>query len=81
MVRAGMRSYARYWKETFRLPAMDHDEVSAQVEASMIGGEHIERAVAEGRGIVLPLPTPGTGTWPASGSPAAGAGSPPSRNG
>ena len=33
VVQAGMRSYARYWKETFRLPAMDHDEVFAQVEA------------------------------------------------
>ena len=55
VVQAGMRSYARYWKETFRLPAMDHDEVFAQLEATVIGAEHIERAVAEGRGIMLPV--------------------------
>jgi KDO2-lipid IV(A) lauroyltransferase len=60
-----MRSYARYWKETFRLPAMDHDEVYAQLEASVIGAEHIERAVAEGRGIVLPLTH--SGNWDAAG--------------
>jgi lauroyl/myristoyl acyltransferase len=65
VVQAGMRSYARYWKETFRLPAMDHHEVFAQLEASVIGAEHIERAVAEGRGIVLPLTH--SGNWDAAG--------------
>jgi KDO2-lipid IV(A) lauroyltransferase len=65
VVQAGMRSYARYWKETFRLPAMDHDEVFAQLEAGVIGAEHIERAVAEGRGIVLPLTH--SGNWDAAG--------------
>ena len=27
LVRAGMRSYARYWLETFRLPSMDVDKI------------------------------------------------------
>ena len=40
-----MRSYARYWKETFRLPAMDHDDVFGQVEA----GTHRRRARRPGR--------------------------------
>jgi KDO2-lipid IV(A) lauroyltransferase len=65
VVRAGMRSYARYWKETFRLPAMDHDEVFEQLQAGVIGAEHIERAVQEGRGIVLPLTH--SGNWDAAG--------------
>ena len=60
-----MRSYARYWKETFRLPAMDHDEVFAQLEATVIGAEHIERAVAEGRGIMLPVTH--SGNWDIAG--------------
>ena len=38
VVQAGMRSYARYWKETFRLPAMDHDKVFEQVEATACVG-------------------------------------------
>lgn len=70
VTRAGMRSYARYWKETFRLPGMDHSEVLAQVEATVIGKEHIQRAVDEGRGIVLPITHSGNwdvaGLWVAS---------------
>jgi KDO2-lipid IV(A) lauroyltransferase len=65
VVQAGMRSYARYWKETFRLPAMDHDQVFEQLQAGVIGAEHIERAVQEGRGIVLPLTH--SGNWDAAG--------------
>jgi lauroyl/myristoyl acyltransferase len=62
---AGMRSYARYWKETFRLPAMDHDEVFEQLQAGAIGAEHIDRAVDEGRGIMLPITH--SGNWDAAG--------------
>lgn len=65
VVQAGMRSYARYWKETFRLPAMDHDEVFAQLEATVIGAEHVERAIAEGRGIMMPVTH--SGNWDIAG--------------
>ena len=65
VVQAGMRSYARYWKETFRLQGMAHDEVYAQVEATVIGKEHIQRAVDEGRGIVLPITH--SGNWDVAG--------------
>ena len=64
-VQAGMRSYARYWKETFRLQGMDHDEVYAHVEATVVGKEHIQRAVDEGRGIVLPITH--SGNWDVAG--------------
>ena len=26
LIRASLASYARYWREAFRLPSMDHDE-------------------------------------------------------
>ena len=44
VVHAGMRSYARYWKETFRLPAMDHDDVYERVVRGTVGLEHIDAA-------------------------------------
>ena len=65
VTRAGMRSYARYWKEAFRLPGMDRDQLFEQLENSVIGAEHIDRAAREGRGIVLPLTH--SGNWDAAG--------------
>lgn len=64
-VRDGMQSYARYWKETFRLPAMDLDAVVASADATTIGGEHIARAQREGRGLVLTVPH--AGNWDVAG--------------
>ncbi|WP_327167800.1 phosphatidylinositol mannoside acyltransferase [Streptomyces subrutilus] len=52
--RAGMRSYMRYWMESFRLPAMDPGRFSTDVEMK---DEHILRgALASGRGVVVALP-------------------------
>jgi lauroyl/myristoyl acyltransferase len=65
VTQAGMRSYARYWKETFRLPAMDHDEVVADVDAGTIGAEHIQRARDDGRGVVLAVTH--SGNWDVAG--------------
>jgi phosphatidylinositol dimannoside acyltransferase len=65
VVRAGMRSYARYWKETFRLPAMDHDEVYRRVVRGTVGLEHIDAAQAQGRGTVVVLPH--SGNWDVAG--------------
>jgi KDO2-lipid IV(A) lauroyltransferase len=64
-VHDGMRSYARYWKETFRLPAMDPATVVASVQANTIGCEDIARAQREGRGIVLTVPH--AGNWDIAG--------------
>lgn len=64
-VQAGMRSYARYWKETFRLPAMDHDEIFAQLETTVVGAEHVERAMAESRGMMMPVTH--SGNWDIAG--------------
>lgn len=65
VVHAGMRSYARYWKETFRLPAMDHDEVYQRVVRGTRGLEHIDAAQAAGRGTVVVLPH--SGNWDVAG--------------
>lgn len=63
LVRDGMRSYARYWLETFRLPSMDVDEVLAEVHSE--GVENLDAAVARGRGVVVALPH--SGNWDIAG--------------
>lgn len=64
-VRAGMHSYARYWRETLRLEGMDLDAVARALVAETAGLEHIERAHTAGRGVVLALPH--TGSWDIAG--------------
>lgn len=61
----GLRSYARFWLETFRLPSMDRDEVAAQCLAASDGMEHVAASVARGRGLVLVLPH--SGNWEVAG--------------
>ncbi|CAM5586792.1 lipid A biosynthesis lauroyl acyltransferase [Streptomyces avidinii] len=51
---AGMRSYMRYWMESFRLPTMDPRRFSTEVRFQ---DEHLLReAIASGRGVVVALP-------------------------
>jgi phosphatidylinositol dimannoside acyltransferase len=57
-----MRSYARYWQEAFRLPAMDHRRIVA--ETQIVGIEHLERARDEGRTLILAVPH--SGNWDAA---------------
>jgi KDO2-lipid IV(A) lauroyltransferase len=63
MVRDGMRSYARYWLETFRLPAMNKDKVLAN--CSTEGVENLDAALARGKGVILALPH--SGNWDVAG--------------
>ncbi|MFF4102487.1 phosphatidylinositol mannoside acyltransferase [Streptomyces sp. NPDC001903] len=52
--KAGMRSYMRYWMESFRLPTMDPGRFGTDVEFK---DEHLLReALASGRGVVVALP-------------------------
>ncbi|KJK50701.1 phosphatidylinositol mannoside acyltransferase [Streptomyces sp. NRRL F-4428] len=52
--KAGMRSYMRYWMESFRLPTMDPRRFGTDVEFK---DEYILRdALASGRGVVVALP-------------------------
>ncbi|MEY2229911.1 MULTISPECIES: phosphatidylinositol mannoside acyltransferase [Streptomyces] len=51
---AGMRSYMRYWMESFRLPTMDPKRFSTDVEFK---DEHLLReALDSGRGVIVALP-------------------------
>ncbi|HVX45646.1 MAG TPA: phosphatidylinositol mannoside acyltransferase [Mycobacteriales bacterium] len=65
LVRQAMRSYARYWLETFRLPVMDKAHVAARVRVHDV--ETFDAAVDQGRGVVLALPHMGNydvaGIW------------------
>jgi len=61
LVGAGLRSYARYWLETFRLPRMDRRAVAARAGANTTGAEHIDAAVRTGNGFILALPH--MGNW------------------
>jgi len=58
-----LRTYARYWQEAFRLPAYSTPRIVAGTE--VIGLEHLEKAHADGRGLVMV--TPHSGNWDAAG--------------
>jgi KDO2-lipid IV(A) lauroyltransferase len=63
LVQAGLRSYARYWLETFRLPSMDVDQTVAAVRTE--GAENVDQAMAAGHGAVFALPH--SGNWDIAG--------------
>jgi KDO2-lipid IV(A) lauroyltransferase len=57
------RLYGRYWYETFALRTMPPDEVVRRHRVT--GLEHLDEAVADGRGIIMALPH--MGNWDAAG--------------
>ena len=67
LVGEAMRSYARYWLETFRLPKLDRAEVIARASRQTFGLENLDAAVQAGRGFILALPHTGNydvaGLW------------------
>ena len=65
LMRASLASYARYWREAFRLPSMDLEALGRQIDHCLIGREHMEAALAAGRGVVLALPH--SGNWDLAG--------------
>ncbi len=56
-----MRSYGRYWQETFRLPRISPERILRGIE--VVGGEHFDRVLASGRPVVAGLPH--SGNWDA----------------
>jgi phosphatidylinositol dimannoside acyltransferase len=61
LTRAAVRSYLRYWCESFRLPSWPIDDL---VRRTHIVNEPIIRdALAKGRGVVVPLPHMGNWDW------------------
>jgi KDO2-lipid IV(A) lauroyltransferase len=65
LMRASLASYARYWREAFRLPGMDLVAVGRALHDSVLGRENIEAALASGRGAVIALPH--SGNWDMAG--------------
>lgn len=64
LTRQGLRSYARYWMEAFRLPSLSREEIlrSFRLERHELLGAD----VAAGRGAVVALPH--AGNWDAAGA-------------
>ncbi|MFJ6570300.1 phosphatidylinositol mannoside acyltransferase [Streptomyces sp. NPDC091292] len=62
--RAGMRSYLRYWMESFRLPAWSAERIRGGVEVKDI--DRLTDGLASGRGVILALPH--LGNWDLAGA-------------
>jgi KDO2-lipid IV(A) lauroyltransferase len=65
LIRASLASYARYWREAFRLPTMDHAALGEQLHESVAGRDRVADALTAGRGAVLALPH--SGNWDMAG--------------
>jgi phosphatidylinositol dimannoside acyltransferase len=65
LMRASLASYARYWREAFRLPTMDLHAVGQELAKTVVGDEHLGAALAQGRGAVMALPH--SGNWDMAG--------------
>ncbi|WNI14680.1 phosphatidylinositol mannoside acyltransferase [Actinacidiphila sp. ITFR-21] len=63
--RAGMRSYLRYWMESFRLPAWSKERIRGGFDPADV--HYLTDGLAAGRGVVLALPHMGNydlaGAW------------------
>jgi lauroyl/myristoyl acyltransferase len=63
-VRDGLRSYARYWLEAFRLPSQSRQQFLDGFGMSPEHYDWLKTAVADGKGVVLALPH--VGNWDAA---------------
>src|SRR6185437_17081354 len=53
VVRDGLRSYARYWLEAFRLPSQSRQQLLDGFHVDQF--DELKSVIAEGRGVVLAL--------------------------
>ena len=65
VVAEAVRSYARYWREAFRLPRMDATAVHDSVESVVQGVRHLDDALEAGKGVVIALTH--SGNWDVAG--------------
>ena len=62
LVRDGLRSYARYWLEAFRLPSQTREQNAERFE--LVQADEFHKVMAEGNGAILALPH--VGNWDAA---------------
>jgi KDO2-lipid IV(A) lauroyltransferase len=72
VVRAGMRSYARYWLEVFRLPSRSHEQILTDFRID--GADILHKHADAGEGVIVALPH--GGNWDAAGAWVAASGIP-----
>lgn len=65
LMRASVASYARYWREAFRLPTMNQAALAERLDRVFIGAEKFDAALVGGRGAVMALPH--SGNWDMAG--------------
>jgi KDO2-lipid IV(A) lauroyltransferase len=65
LIRASVASYARYWREAFRLPTMNQAALADRLDRVFIGAEKFDAALVGGRGAVMALPH--SGNWDMAG--------------
>lgn len=72
LTRDAVRSYMRYWCESFRMPSWPIDDMVRRVHT--VNEPMLRAAMSRGRGVVAPLPH--TGNWDWAGAWACGTGMP-----
>jgi KDO2-lipid IV(A) lauroyltransferase len=65
LIHAALASYARYWREAFRLPSMDLPALADRLDKVFVGAEYFAAGHAAGRGAVMALPH--SGNWDMAG--------------
>lgn len=65
VIRDSLASYARYWREAFRLPSMNHQVLARELDEAATGAENVTAALEAGRGAILALPH--SGNWDLAG--------------
>lgn len=62
--RAGMRSYMRYWMESFRLPTWSPERIKAGIDVADV--HHLTEGLDAGNGVIIALPH--LGNWDLAGA-------------
>lgn len=60
-----MRSYARYWREAFRLPSQNMERLAGRLDSSAFGRRNVDASQDCGRGTIIALPH--SGNWDMAG--------------